>query len=179
MDWMKKVGWVVCVSIYSSAWAAGPDLDPKPIFAYEDYAESLVAIYAGVEGASLKEKARNAMTTVDMKAVAAMQLYEKEKELARVGLELWSILPAAIMNGSENPKERFLSTHQAWRIYIKEQSMFIANTTGGGSGYGLEYTSVLMREIEWRTRLYQDLLDGKNAVKNELYFYSCPCPSDD
>lgn len=165
------VGMVLLVATAFGEAAPKPQLTPEKVFAVEPLSKFWTEAYAEIEGQSLEEKECHARTTIDAKAVAEMKLYEKEKELGQIGRELLKSLPEKLRDGQE-PRDRFLQTHWAWREYIGQQAQFIANTSEGGSGYTLILRGVLLDEIQWRIRLYRDLLDGKNAVKDELYFYT-------
>ncbi len=137
-------------------------------------------IYAQLKGQSRTEKSNSAITTLDIKAIAEMELYAKKKNLAWVGRNLWEILPDHLSGtGNYSPRDHFLKTHQAWLDYVCQQTQFIADTSGGGSGYTLQIRSIHIAEMEWRIQLYQELLDGKNVIKHSLYFYdSVPAPGD-
>jgi hypothetical protein len=129
--------------------------------------------YAAIKGNSFTEKEQSANNTIQAKAMQGMKLYQKEQELAHVGMMLWKSLPEELSGLEDRPRERFLQAHLAWRQYIKQQAQFLANTSGGGSMYSLLVSGVLIDEIDWRIQLYQKLLTGKNIVKHELYFYAC------
>lgn len=145
---------------------------PEKVFTVEPVSKFWTEAYDEIEGKTFAEKECHARTTIDAKAIEEMKLYIKGKELEQLGIKLWKALPEKLEDGQE-PRKRFLKTHQAWREYIDQQALFIANTSEGGTMYTLIARTVLLDEIQWRIRLYRDLLDGKNAVKDELYFYRC------
>lgn len=153
-------------------WTKEP-LTPKEVFAYEPISDFWKKEYEAIKGNSMEEKSENALTTVQMEAIMAMELFKKQKELAEIGLKLWESLPEELYDMRDRPRDRFLETHQTWKAYTWNQAKFIANTTGGGTIHPLIFAQTLVDEIEWRIQLYQDLLDGKNATKDDLYFYSC------
>ena len=171
----RAVGLVVLSMVLwgSVGWAKESSLTPESVFSYEPISDFWKGEYEAIKGNSMEEKSNNALTTVEMKAIMAMELSIKEKELAEISLKLWESLPEELFGMEDRPRDRFLETHQAWKVYVHQQARFIANTGGGGSMYSLLYAQTLVDEIEWRIQLYQDLLDGKNVVKDDLYFYSC------
>ena len=174
---MKKS--IIQLLVYSAAilematWAEKDQsiLTPEQVFAVEAPTCFWQKTYTDIKGKTLTEKSRKARTTLDMKAVSAMRLYAKQQELAQVGKKLWKSLPEELTGMEDRPRERFLKTHVAWRLYVQQQIQFLANTSGGGSMYSILEYDVQIKEIEWRIRLYQDLLGGKNVVKHSLYFY--------
>ncbi len=163
------VGMVVLGSV---VWADDNGmLVPNQVFSYSEPAPHWQEMYAQIPGHSLEEKENHARTTLEIKAVSEMRLYAKEKELSELGKKLWEALPEELAGMEDRPRDRFLKTHLAWRKYIVQQASFIANTSGGGSMYTLLARNVLIDELSWRIQLYQELFDGKNAVKHSLYFY--------
>ena len=172
---MRKLSGLVAgmVVLGSVVWADNNGaLVPDQVFSCEEPSQFWTEEYARIPGHSLEEKENHARTTLEAKAVAEMRLYAKEKELSELGKKLWESLPEELAGMEDRPRERFLKTHLAWRKYIVQQASFIANTSGGGSMYTLLARNVLIDELSWRIQLYQELLDGKNAVKHSLYFYS-------
>jgi hypothetical protein len=119
-------------------------------------------IYDKLKGDTHEEKAHNALTTLEMKAVSEIELWELEDELLHASKELYDML------GSEE-QLLFLKTHTAWKKYILLQADYLAGNEG--SAAPLFYCAILKSEIKRRVTLYQEMIEGRSIYTTGFSMY--------
>ncbi|MDF7822920.1 hypothetical protein P4B35_02765 [Pontiellaceae bacterium B12227] len=122
------------------------------------------AQYDRIEGTTHLEKSHNALTTLQMKSVAAIELWREEKALAETAKELYLSL-------DKEGQDLLLKTHAAWRTYIELHASLVTDGCRGGSARGLYSSSTIRIETKRRTKLYQELLSGLSPCKTGLSMY--------
>ncbi len=122
-------------------------------------------MYDKVKGDTYEEKAHNALTTWEMKAVSEYKRYLGERELVDAANTLLNKL-------DKEGRELFIETHSVWQKYIELQAEFMTDSGRGGSARGIYWRSIISDEYTLRTKLYRDMAEGKNVFQNKLYIYS-------
>lgn len=119
-------------------------------------------IYDKIKGNSHAEKAQNALSTWEMKAVSEVEIWELEDHFYAVSEKMYHSLESA-------EREMFLKTHTAWKAYVVLQARFLAGDQG--SAAPLYAREVMKTEIKRRTQLYKELLKGENLYTTGLSMY--------
>lgn len=153
----------VIVALFSSAIADNSLLSKSVInFDSQRDLKWKTEIYDKIKGDSHEEKALNAYTTWEMKAVSEIDMWELEDGFYALAQKLHQSL-------EPSEREVFLKTHTAWKAYVVLQARFLAGEQG--SAAPLYAREVMKTEIKRRTQLYEELLKGDNLYTTGLSMY--------
>jgi uncharacterized protein YecT (DUF1311 family) len=119
-------------------------------------------VYEKIKGNSPGEKAKNAFTTWEMKAVAEIELWQLDDELS-------SIYNKLCASYSDTEKVLFSKLHQSWIVYVKNQADFLTNESGTAGP--LYYRSILKDEMSKRLLFYEELLKGNSVFTTGFSLY--------
>lgn len=162
---MKKILLTsVIVALLSCTIADANDFTSKPVIQFESQRDLKwkTDIYDKIEGNTHAEKAKNALTTWEMQAVSEIELWTFEDNFYALTQKLYQSL-------EPSKRELFLKTHDAWKTYVVLQARFIAGEQG--SAAPLYAQDIMKSEIQRRTQLYQELLDGGTVYTTGLSMY--------
>lgn len=157
--------WGICGSLCGGMNAAAERVLTAESVLIAPAVPDLKDVYDDIEGSTYEEKNQHAMSTLAMSAVGAMGLYVRETVMNEEAVTLLGTLDA---EGAQT----MLKAHKAWREYINLQADFMTDPGRGGSARGLYWKSILDKEMRLRTSLYQDMAEGKNVYKENLYIYT-------
>ncbi len=118
-------------------------------------------IYDKIEGNTIEEKGYNALTTLEMKAISEIELWNLEDQMVSEAKKAYDYL-------TDEEKLLLLESHDTWKNYVSAQANLLA---GGGSAGPLYARSIIMSEIRIRTQLYKELGEGYSSAKTGFSIY--------
>ncbi len=145
----------VVVSVWASFGA--PERSVEQVFEIPPVDQQWKALYDKIEGSSHQEKGHNASSTWEMKAVSEISLWKTEVALQETAQKLYSTLDA-------EGQALMLKAHKAWRAFVQLQAEFVSDDCRRGSARGLFMRDILETEMQQRTQLYKEMLEGRSVA---------------
>lgn len=139
------------------------ELDIEKVFESHPLAAGWKEMYDEIDGANLDQKSLNAMTTWEMKAVSFVSFWQCETQMLDTAHKLFETLDA-------EGQVCFLKAHEAWKKYVDADALFLTDPSRDGSVRGIYFLGVKKELTLRRTKLYREMLSGKNIFKDELFY---------